>query len=85
MGVGKRDDVIERREQAGENHDKRNAPACLLGEGVRGLGKGIGEVAGALGGLLGSGAEGGDDNCCRAKNDELGDATAINQVGGELH
>ena len=85
VGVGKRDDVIEGGEQTGENHDECDAPPRLLGEGVRRIGKGIGEVAGALGGLLGSGAEGGDDNCYRAKNDELDDATEINQVSGELH
>lgn len=85
MGVGERDDVVERREQAGENHDERDTPARLLGEGVRGLGKGIDGGAGTLGSLLGNDAEGGDADRCRAKNDELDDATAINQVDDELH
>lgn len=38
-----------------------------------------------LGSLLGNDAEGGDGDRCRAKNDELDDAAAINQVDGELH
>ena len=33
-GVGERDHVVEGREQAGKNHDERDAPTCLLGEGV---------------------------------------------------
>ena len=85
MGVGKRDDVIERREQAGENHDERNAPACLLGEGVRGLGKGIDGATGTLVCRLGSSTKGGDDDRRRSKNDELDDTAAVEQVDRELH
>lgn len=85
VGVGERDDVIERREQAGENHDERDTPARLLGEGVRGLGKGIDGGTGALVCRLGSGAEGGDGDSRCAKDDELCDTAAIEQVDGELH
>lgn len=85
VGVGERDDVIERREQAGENHDERDTPARLLGEGVRGLGKGIDGGTGVLGGLLGNDAEDGDGDSRCAKDDELCDTAAIEQVDGELH
>ena len=85
VGVGECDDVVERGEQAGENHDERDAPAGLFGEGVRGLDKGIDVWARTLGCLLGCGTKGADDNCCRAKNDELDDAAAIEQIDCELH
>lgn len=85
VGVGERDHVVEGREQAGKNHDERDAPTCLLGEGVRGLNKGIDGRAGALGSLLGNDAEGGDGDRRCAKDDELYDAAAIEQVDGELH
>lgn len=52
---------------------------------MRGLGKGIDGGAGALGGLLGNDAEDGDGDSRCAKDDELCDAAAIEQVDGELH
>lgn len=52
---------------------------------MRGLNKGIDGGVGALGGLLGNDAEGGDGDSRCAKDDELDDATAIEQVDGELH
>lgn len=85
MGVGERDHVIESREQTGQNHDERDAPTRLLGKGVRWLNKGIDGGAGALSSLLGNDAEGGDGDRRCAKDDELCDAAAIEQVDGELH
>lgn len=85
VGVGERDYVIEGGEQTGENHDERNAPARLLGEGMRGFDKGVDGVARALVCRLGSSAQGGDDDRRRSKNDELCDAAAVEQVKGELH
>ena len=85
VGVGECDHVVEGREQAGKNHDERDAPACLFGEGMRGLNKGIDGGAGALGSLLGNDAEGGDGDRRCAKDDELCDTAAIEQVDGELH
>lgn len=58
--------------------------ACLA-RACRGLGKGIDGGAGALGGLLGNDAEDGDGDSRCAKDDELCDAAAIEQVDGELH
>ena len=84
MSVGERDHVVEGGEQAGENHDECDAPVSLLGKRVRGLDKGIDGGAGALVCLLGSGAEGGDGDSRCAKNDELDDAAAIEQVKGKL-
>ena len=52
---------------------------------MRGLGKGIDGGAGALVCRLGSGAEGGDGDIHCAKDDELCDTAAIEQVDGELH
>ena len=52
---------------------------------MRGLGKGIDGGAGVLGGLLGNDAEDGDGDSRCAKDDELCDAAAIEQVDGELH
>ena len=66
VGVGERDHVVERGKKTGENHDERDAPTRLFGEGVRGLGKGIDVVAGVIGHFLARGAEGGDDDRCRA-------------------
>lgn len=85
VGIGERDHVVEGREQAGKNHDERDAPTCLLGEGVRRFDKGIDTGVRALGGLLRNSAEGRDDDCCSAQDDELDDAGAIEQVDGELH
>ena len=85
VGVGERDHVVEGREQAGKNHDERDAPTRLLGEGVRGLNKGIdGGVRGCVC-VLRSSAEGGDGDRRCAENDKLCDTAAIEQVDGELH
>ena len=85
MGVGECDHVVEGGEQTGKNHDERDAPACLFGEGMRGLSKGIDGGAGALGSFLGNDAEGGYGDSLCAKDDELCDTAAIEQVDGELH
>ena len=85
MSVGERDHVVEGREQAGKNHDERDTPTCLLSEGVRWLDKGIDGGAGALSSLSGNSAEGGYGDSCCAKDDELCDTAAIEQVDGELH
>ena len=52
---------------------------------MRRLNKGIDGGAGALGSLLGNDAEGGDGDRRCAKDDELCDTAAIEQVDGELH
>lgn len=52
---------------------------------MRGLNKGIDGGVGALGGLLGNDAEGGDGDSRCAKDDELCDTAAIEQVDGELY
>ena len=85
VGVGERDHVVEGREQAGKNHDERDAPTCLFGEGVRRFDKGIDKGVRALSGLLRNSAEGGYGDSRCAKDDELCDAAAIEQVDGELH
>lgn len=85
VGVGERDDVVEGREQAGQDHDERDAPACLFGEGVRRFDKGIDTGVRALSGLLRNSAEGGYGDSRCAKDDELCDTAAIEQVDGELH
>lgn len=85
LGVGECDNVVEGREQAGKNHDEHDAPACLFGEGMWGLGKGIDGGAGALSSLLGNDDEGGDGDSRCAKDNELCDTAAIEQVDGELH
>ena len=52
---------------------------------MRGLSKGIDGGAGALGSFLGNDAEGGYGDSRCAKDDELCDTAAIEQVDGELH
>ena len=51
---------------------------------MRGLGKGVDDDAGVIVRLLGRGAEGGDDDRRRSKNDEIDDSAAIEQVKGKL-
>lgn len=58
--------------------------ACLA-RACEGSAKGLARSPELLAAFWGGGAEGGDDNCCRAKNDELDDAAAIEQVDRELH
>lgn len=52
---------------------------------MRRFDKGIDTGVRALGGLLRNSADGRDDDCCGAKDNELDDAGAIEQVDGELH
>lgn len=58
--------------------------ACLA-RACGGSTKGIDGAVGALGGLLGNDAECGDGDSRYAKDDELCDTAAIEQVDGELH